>query len=502
MCGIAGIIKNTEAAVPEIYNALIMLQHRGQDAAGIVSSDFEQMHIHKGIGMVRDVFLAEHMQELQGTMAIGHVRYPTQGTAKDLNPVVANAPFGIALSHNGNVINTKELQELLRDKYCRLMMSNSDSELLVNLFSCLMQDQLAKKIIKTVDEQIVFEVVEEFNSLVVGAYSLIIMIHGFGLLALRDPMGIRPLSMGSKPSSIGRNDYIFSSESAAMAVLEYTFDSDVKAGEAVLITSSGEIHRKICSSNVQHRSCIFEWIYLARPDSVLDGASVYLARRKMGVHLAQKMKKENLVSGDIDVVIPVPECSTTSAAALADELQLPYREGFVKNRYIGRTFIMPDQTTRKQSVKQKLNAIEEIFKNKSVLLVDDSIVRGTTSMLIVQMAKQAGAKKVTFASASPPVKYPNIFGIDTPTKTELIAGNFAEIDQIRDHIQADGLIYQDLADLKASVNEARPSMSTDFELCMFDGSYHFDQVNDKFWENWENMRNKHRKRQYNILGTI
>ena len=441
MCGIIGIVGQGTVA-PSIYDALTILQHRGQDAAGIATLDGKKIRLRKGSGLVRDVFEPEDMQHLRGSVGIGHVRYPTAGLddSSESQPFYVNSPYGIALGHNGNLINTDALKRELFDSDRRHLNTESDSEVLLNVLAHELQQQQPRHL----QPEHVFQAVDAVHSRCKGAYSAIALISGFGVLGFRDLHGIRPVVLGSRQSG-GRTEYAISSESVALDVLGFRLERDLKPGETVLITLDGELHTHQSPQHRDHTPCIFEHVYFARPDSMIDDISVYKARLRMGKALARKILRER-PDHDIQVVIPVPDTSRTAALPLAYDLNVKYREGFIKNRYIGRTFIMPGQEERKKSVRQKLNAIDLEFRRKNVLIVDDSIVRGTTSKQIIQMAREAGARKVYFASASPPVRYPNVYGIDMPATSELVASGRDE-KQIEQELGADWLIYQDLQDL-------------------------------------------------------
>ncbi|HEY0666308.1 MAG TPA: amidophosphoribosyltransferase [Gallionella sp.] len=466
MCGILGVISQSPAN-QLLYDGLQVLQHRGQDAAGIATLEGRTFHLHKGNGLVRDVFRTRNMRALKGNAGIAHVRYPTAGSAVDHNeaqPFYVNSPFGIVLGHNGNLTNTIELQKQLFAEDRRHVNTNSDSEVLLNVLAHELQ---AKSRGLRLDVPTIFSAVSGVHQRCKGAYAVVAMIAGYGLLAFRDIYGIRPLVIGINETAQGA-EYLIASESVALDTLGFRFLRDVAPGEAVFVDFDGRLHSQQCSGQARLNSCIFEYVYFARPDSVIDGVSVYETRLYMGEYLAEKLKRD-WKDVKIDVVIPIPDSSRPSALQLANHLDIPFREGFVKNRYIGRTFIMPGQAMRKKSVRQKLNAIGVEFKDKNVLLVDDSIVRGTTSREIVQMARDAGALKVYFASAAPPVRFPNVYGIDMPSRTELIATGRSD-EEICREIGADGLIYQDLDDLKAAVRKANPAI-TDFDASCFDGHY-------------------------------
>ena len=467
MCGILGVVAHTPVN-QLLYDGLQVLQHRGQDAAGIATLDGNTFHLHKGNGLVRDVFRTRNMRSLLGHAGIAHVRYPTAGSAVDHNeaqPFYVNSPFGIVLGHNGNLTNTVQLQQELFIEDRRHVNTKSDSEVLLNVLAHQLQEECARKYLLDIDT--IFRAVGGVHRRCRGAYAVVAMIAGYGLLAFRDPHGIRPLVIGSAKGDQG-TEYLVASESVALDTLGFKFMRDVAPGEAVFIDFDGNIHFRQCAKEHALNPCIFEYVYLARPDSVMDSISVYETRLRMGEYLADKIARE-WHDHDIDVVIPIPDSSRPSALQLANRLDIPFREGFVKNRYIGRTFIMPGQAMRKKSVRQKLNAINLEFKDKNVLLVDDSIVRGTTSREIVQMARDAGARKVYFASAAPPVRFPNVYGIDMPSRAELIATGRTD-EQICHEIGADRLIYQDLTDLKAAVSESNPSI-VQFDASCFDGNY-------------------------------
>ena len=479
MCGVVGLVSKNEVS-PSIYEALTVIQHRGQDAAGIATLEEGRLHTRKQIGLVRDVFREKHINELRGQIGIGHVRYPTAGGASRefSQPLYVNSPYGISISHNGNLVNAEQLtKELYKDNY-RHLNTSSDSEVILNVFAHELQQASS---FNPTPEQI-FKAVEKTHLRLQGAYSVLLMISGVGLVGIRDPKGIRPLILGKKDNDLIGSDYMIASESPALSALEFEIEGDLKPGEAVFITLDGEIHRKVCHSKPSKNPCIFEYVYLARPDAVIDGISVMRSRLRMGQKLGKKIL-ETYPDHDIDAVIPIPESSTSSAIEVAKTLNVNYREGFVKNRYIGRTFIMPKQELRKKSVRRKLNPIPFEFKDKNVLLVDDSIVRGTTSREIVEMARSVGAKKVYFASAAPPVRYQNVYGIDMAATAELIAHQRSD-EQIADFIGADWLIYQDLDDLIESAKEGNPKISN-FETSVFDGDYICGSVTKNYLTNLE-----------------
>ncbi len=466
MCGIIGVVATTP--VNELlYDGLQVLQHRGQDAAGIATADGAKFNMHKGPGLVRDVFRTRNMRALVGNWGIGHCRYPTAGSAYNANeaqPFYVNSPFGIMLAHNGNLTNADELKREMYLQDLRHINTNSDSEVLLNVLAHELQAAAPGF---RLDDDTIFRAVVGVHRRVRGAYAVVAMIAGYGLLAFRDPFGIRPLIIGRNETAAG-TEYLVASESVAIDTLGFEVLRDVAPGEAVLIDIDGNFIARQCAERSVHAPCMFEFVYLARPDSLIDGISVYGTRVKMGEYLAERIRRMS-PRLDIDTVVPIPDSSRPSAMELASRLGLPYREGFVKNRYIGRTFIMPGQASRRKSVRQKLNAIAQEFHGKNVLLVDDSIVRGTTSREIVQMARDAGARKVYFASAAPPVRYANVYGIDMPSRNELIAAHRTDAEICRE-IGADGLVYQSLDDLKAAVREVNPAI-VHFETSCFDGHY-------------------------------
>ena len=462
MCGIVGVVSN--APVNQlIYDALLLLQHRGQDAAGIVTQQERKFFMHKAKGMVKDVFRTRNMRTLLGNCGLGQVRYPTAGNAyseEEAQPFYVNAPFGIVLVHNGNLTNAHALKRELFTVDHRHINTESDSEVLLNVLAHEVERTTRGMPLKP---EHLFEAVRNVHLRVKGSYAVIALIAGHGVLAFRDPHGIRPLCMGRSNGNV-----VLASESVALEGTMHQFERDIEPGEAVFIDLEGNVQAKQCADSPKLNPCIFEFVYLARPDSVMDGISVYQARLNLGETLAKRVIS-TVPPSDIDVVIPIPESSRPSAAQLAQLLGLPYREGFVKNRYVGRTFIMPGQEVRKKSVRQKLNAIASEFKGRNVLLVDDSIVRGTTSREIVQMARDAGAKKVYLASAAPPVRYPNVYGIDMPTSSELVAHD-RNVEEIRAIIGCDALIYQDVEGMKKAVGSLNASIA-DFDASCFDGIY-------------------------------
>jgi len=487
MCGVVGVVSKSEVS-PMIYDALTVLQHRGQDAAGIATCDQDKFHLRKQLGLVRDVFRDTHMVGLRGSMGIGHLRYPTAGSQdRELaQPMYVNSPYGISISHNGNLTNKDEISQILTDENLRFLSTDSDSEVLLNVFA----HELQKQGTSSPTQKEIFKAVRATHKRIRGAYSVIFMINGVGIVGFRDPFGIRPLIFGSRENDLLGPDYMFASESTVLDTLGFNIISDVEPGEAVFVNKEGEMFREACIDNPIHTPCIFEYVYLARPDAVIDNISVHKSRMRMGEALAEKINKLK-PDHDIDVVIPIPESSTTSALQLANTLGIKYTEGFVKNRYIGRTFIMPFQEKREKSVRQKLNPIEFEFKNKVVLLVDDSIVRGTTSRQIIEMARTAGAKKVYFASAAPPIRYQNVYGIDMAATTELIAHNRTE-DEISELIGADWLIYQDLEDLIESAKYGNPSIQQ-FECSVFDGKYITADIDRSYLQKLEETRSDDKK---------
>ncbi len=466
MCGIVGVISRSPVN-QLIYDALLLLQHRGQDAAGIVTMLGTKCFMHKARGMVRDVFRTRNMRGLPGNVGLGQVRYPTAGNAyseEEAQPFYVNAPFGIVLVHNGNLTNAQALKKELFDIDRRHINTESDTEVLINVVAHELE-QVARDLPLTPES--IFRAVGAVHKRLKGSYAVIALIAGHGLLAFRDPFGIRPLCFGEADTPDGRETMV-ASESVALEGTGHKLVRDVAPGEAVFIDLAGRVHAQQCAEHPSLNPCMFEYVYLARPDSVMDGVSVYQARLNMGETLAQRLIS-TMPPSEIDVVIPIPESSRPSAMQLAQKIGKPYREGFVKNRYVGRTFIMPGQGMRKKSVRQKLNAIASEFKGRNVLLVDDSIVRGTTSKEIVQMARDAGARKVFMASAAPPVRFPNVYGIDMPTKDELIAHNRSN-EEIRQYIGADALIYQDVAAMKKVVATLNSKLQG-FEASCFDGVY-------------------------------
>ena len=483
MCGIVGVVSHGPVN-QLIYDALLLLQHRGQDAAGIATNHGNTFSMYKANGLVRDVFRTRNMRSLPGNAGIGQVRYPTAGSSseEEAQPFYVNAPFGIILAHNGNLTNWEQLKIEMFKNDRRHINTDSDSEVLLNVLAHEIQQATTGY---SLDPSALFKAVSALHKRVRGSYAVVAQIAGYGLLAFRDPFGIRPLCIGFNDTEKGP-EYMLASESVALEGLGFRFLRDVMPGEAIFIDLEGKLYNQQCADNPVLNPCAFEFVYLARPDSVIDGASVYATRLKMGEYLAEKIRRE-LSAGDIDVVMPIPDSSRPAAMELALKLNLDYREGFIKNRYIGRTFIMPGQALRKKSVRQKLNAIGSEFKGKSVLLVDDSIVRGTTSREIVQMARDSGAKRVIFASAAPPVKFPNVYGIDMPTRNELIAHGRTEEEVCRE-ITADALVYQDVEALKRSISDVNP-MLKNFEASCFDGVYVTGDISRDYLDRVESARN-------------
>ncbi|RLA15786.1 MAG: amidophosphoribosyltransferase [Gammaproteobacteria bacterium] len=482
MCGIIGIVSHQQIA-QVIYDGLLVLQHRGQDSAGIVVCDGNKLSLRKGNGQVSDVFHTRHMLELVGNMGIGHVRYPTAGcsSSAEAQPFYVNSPYGITLAHNGNLTNVDELKRELYQSDLRHINTESDSEVLLNVLA----HELHKSGTLNLNAEEIFSAVSETHARLEGAYAVVAMLTGKGILGFRDPSGIRPIVYGKRETERGP-EYMLASESVALQASGYDLVADLKPGEAIYIDNEGNIHLKQCAQVSALHPCIFEYVYLARPDSIIDDIYVYKARLRMGVKLGRKILRQ-MPDHDIDVVIPIPDTSRPSAMELAYHLGVKYREGFIKNRYIGRTFIMPGQKLRKQSVRRKLNPIDIEFKGKNVLLVDDSIVRGTTSQQIIQMARDAGANKVYIASAAPPVRYPNVYGIDMPAAEELIAHDRTE-SEIANIIGADWLIYQDLDDLIDAVQKGNRAI-TEFDCSCFNGKYVTRTIDDDYLDKIRNIRN-------------
>lgn len=482
MCGIIGIVSHAEVN-QALYDGLTVQQHRGQDAAGIMTCDEDgKFYLRKDNGLVKDVFHTRHMMRLIGRMGIGHIRYPTAGcsSSAESQPFYVNSPFGIALAHNGNLTNTKVLKDALFKSDRRHLNTDSDSEVLLNVLAHELQR--SGKLSPQAED--IFDAVHHVHKRVTGAYAAVAMIAGVGMLAFRDPYGIRPVVIGKRESAEG-TEYVIASESVAIDTLDYEFVRDVEPGECVFIDKNGQFHSQQCADTTLKSPCIFEYVYFARPDSMIDGISVHKSRMRMGTKLAEKILREQ-PDHDIDVVIPIPDTSRSAALQLSYDLGVVYREGFIKNRYIGRTFIMPGQTQRKKSVRQKLNPIGLEFKGKNVLLVDDSIVRGTTSQQIVQMARDVGARKVYLASAAPPVRFPNVYGIDMPSAEEFVAHD-RDVDAIAAELGVDWLIYQDLPDLVEAIN--KKSNVERFDTSCFDGDYVTGDVDEAYLNYIDSLRN-------------
>ena len=488
MCGVIGISGLHDVNL-RLYDALTILQHRGQDAAGIVTEDGGELHQCKGEGLVRDVFNKSHMMTLKGNVGIGHVRYPTAGSSGPAlaQPFYVNSPYGIFIAHNGNLTNAEELREQIRNHDLRHLNTDSDSEVLLNIFAYELQSQGKLH----PNQHDIFAAIEGVHARCNGAYAVVGLIANYGTFAFRDQFGIRPLCYGRK-RVLNKHEYAIASESVVLESLGFEFVRDLSPGEGLFIDKSGSIFLKQCSKRPNLTPCIFEHVYFARPDSMMDDISVYKCRLRMGERLAKKIIRTN-PGHKIDVVIPIPDTSRQSAQALAETLGLKVREGFMKNRYIGRTFIMPGQKERKKSVRQKLSPVKLEFAGKNVLLVDDSIVRGTTSQEIIQMARDAGAKKVFIASAAPGVRYPNVYGIDMPSASELIAHDRTD-QEVERLIGADWLIYQDLEDLVASASEGNKNINN-FECSVFDGNYVTGDINSDYLQRLDAMRNDSAKTQ-------
>lgn len=483
MCGIVGIV-GAGPVNQLLYDTLLLLQHRGQDAAGIATSRGSQFYLHKAKGLVRDVFRTRDMRSLYGHSGIGHTRYPTAGSAasdEESQPFYVNAPFGITLSHNGNLTNTTQLRAELQSLNHRHVNTRSDSEVLLNVLASELQDVTCGT---GIDSDAVFRAVSGVHRRVRGAYAVVASIADQGLLAFRDPNGIRPLCIGYREFGPTR-EWMVASESAALEASGFTLMRDVAPGEGIFIDHAGKLSYKQCASSARNLPCVFEYVYFARPDSVIEGVSVHAARMRMGEYLARSVAS-NFRSADIDVVMPVPDSSRPAAMQLAASLNLPYREGLVKSSYIGRTFIMPGQQMRQKSVRQKLNAMGVEFKGKNVLIVDDSIVRGTTSREIVNMARAAGANRVYLASAAAPIRHPNVYGIDMPLRKELIASG-RDIDQVSTILGVDGLVYQDIMDMQRSVTDLNPALRG-LETSCFDGRYVTGDVTPQYLEKLGELR--------------
>ena len=497
MCGIVGIVSQ-EPVAQVIYDALLVLQHRGQDAAGIVVCDGNKLNLRKDNGQVSDVFHTRHMRKLTGNLGIGHVRYPTAGcsSSAEAQPFYVNSPYGITLAHNGNLTNVDALKAELYQSDLRHINTESDTEVLLNVFAHELHSCGSLQL----NAEEIFTAVTETHKRIEGAYAVVAMLTGKGILGFRDPAGIRPVAYGKRETETG-TEYMIASESVALQASGFELVADLDPGEAVFIDADGQIFRRQCAAQTELTPCIFEYVYLARPDSIIDDIYVYKARLRMGVKLARKILRQ-MPEHDIDVVIPIPDTSRPAAMELAYHLGVKFREGFIKNRYIGRTFIMPGQKMRKKSVRRKLNPIDIEFKGKNVLLVDDSIVRGTTSQQIIQMAREAGAKKVYIASAAPPVRYPNVYGIDMPAANELVAHGRSE-EEIAKTIGADWLIYQDLDDLIDAVQKGNRSIKR-FDCSCFDGKYVTKTIDDDYLDKVSNLRNDSAREQaeerLNVVG--
>lgn len=482
MCGIVGIV-GVQPVAQLIYDSLLVLQHRGQDSAGMVTCEGNKLHLRKDNGMVSDTFHTRHMLKLLGNMGIGHVRYPTAGcsSSAEAQPFYVNSPYGISLAHNGNLTNVDKLKADLYAADRRHINTESDSEVLLNVLAHELQ--VSGKLKLEVED--IFQAVSVTHKRIEGAYAVVAMLTGRGILAFRDICGIRPIVYGKRVTDKG-TEYMVASESVALQASGFDLVADLKPGEAIYISDTGEVHLRQCAEHSQLTPCIFEYVYMARPDSVIDDIYVYKARLRMGVKLADKILRER-PDHDIDVVIPIPDTSRPSAMELAYHLGVKFREGFIKNRYIGRTFIMPGQTMRKKSVRRKLNPIDIEFKGKNVLLVDDSIVRGTTSQQIIEMARDAGANKVYMASAAPPVRFPNVYGIDMPAVDELIAHN-RTADEVGELIGADWMVYQDLEDLIQAVRKGNPAIK-EFDCSCFDGKYVTQNISSDYLNRVQSIRN-------------
>ena len=490
MCGVVGIVGSSQIN-QDLYDALLILQHRGQDAAGMAISDGQRLALRKANGLVSEVFQERHMMKVSGKLGVGHVRYPTAGTANpaEAQPMYVNSPCGISLAHNGNITNSKSLRADITTKFNRHLNTHSDSEILLNVFAHELQQ--SKQAVT--EPASIFNAVASVHHQCIGAYAVVIMVIGGGVVGFRDPRGIRPLVVGVRKSSTGgKDEFMIASETATLDILGFELLRDIEPGEACYVTEKGELHLQQCAEQFTHTPCIFEYIYLARPDSVLDKISVYKARLSMGEALAETVLSR-FPDGmhDVDVVIPIPETSRTAALPLAHRLGVDYREGFVKNRYIGRTFIMPGQSIRKKSVRQKLNVIDPEVRGKNVLLVEDSIVRGTTILEVITQCRQAGARKVYLASAAPPVRYPNVFGIDMPSTDEFIAAGRDE-NEIAEALGVDMLVYQKLEDLKRVVSSWNSEIS-EFECSIFDGHYNCAGVDESYLSQLSLERNDYTK---------
>ena len=486
MCGIVGIV--SQGPVNQaIYDALTNLQHRGQDAAGIMTEESGQLHLRKNNGLVRDVFQEHHMMRLRGNIGLGHVRYPTAGSASmaEAQPFYVNSPYGIALAHNGNLVNADELTRLIVTQDRRHLNTNSDTEVLLNVFA----HELSRLGLDKLTPDAILSAVEAVHRRCSGAYAVVAMIINYGIVAFRDPHGIRPLALGTRRTFTGMERMV-ASESVALDALGFDAGRDIRPGEGVFIDKTGRVHSREYTGDKPYTPCIFEFVYFARPDSIIDNLSVYKARLRMGEKLAAKILRLRPDHG-IDVVIPVPDTSRTAAVQVAHEIGVKYREGFIKNRYIGRTFIMPGAAERRASVRRKLNVIDLEFRGKNVLLVDDSIVRGTTSQQIIELAREVGAKNVYFASAAPPVRHPNVYGIDMPASNELVAYG-RTVEEVQEIIGADWLIYQDLEDLEQAVNHEHADIDA-FDTSCFSGEYVTGDVSLDYLEHLQVARSDRAK---------
>jgi amidophosphoribosyltransferase len=472
----------------ELYDALTCLQHRGQDAAGIVTCEGDHLNLRRGNGLVRDVFRQEHMDRLKGNMGIAHCRYPTAGTSSpaEAQPMYVNSPFGICIAHNGNLTNDQQLNEDLFRTDRRHINTSSDSEVLLNVFAHELQNVAGLRL----SPSEIFEATTRLHERAIGAYAIVMMIIGYGIVGIRDPYGIRPLCYGKRERD-GNTEYMIASESVALSIMGFEFVRDVLPGEAIFIDVNGTVHSRKCADFGSYSPCIFEHVYLARPDSIIDGISVYKSRLRMGELLAEKILRL-YPDNDIDVVIPIPDSSCTAALPMAHMLDVKYREGIVKNRYVGRTFIMPGQEQRDKSVRRKHNTVELEFKGKNVLLVDDSIIRGTTTRQVVQMARDAGANKVYLASAAPEVRFPNVYGIDMPAACEFVAHGCNSVDEIAEYIGADWVVYQDLDDLKACASGINKDIQR-FDCSIFDGEYVTGGIDEQYLSRLESLRNDRAK---------
>ncbi len=497
MCGIVGIFSEENAKI-DIYEALTVIQHRGQDAAGIITSDGQRVYSHNGKGLVRDVFSADSMLEFQGNMGIGHIRYPTAGgnSEAECQPFYVNSPYGIALAHNGNLTNAKELAVKVFEGDRRQINSSSDSEVMLNVFAYELS-VIQRKCGGELQPKHIFKAVEKVYKRCKGAFAVTVLIVGYGILAFRDRHGIRPLIYGIRETEKGGKDFAFTSESVALDVLGFEIERDIAPGEAIFVDTNGNIHTQQCVSDVQSSPCIFEYVYLARPDSMIDRISVYKTRLRMGEWLGKRFL-EKFPNHNVDVVMPIPDTSRPAALQLAHTIGVKFREGFIKNRYFARTFIMPKQDQRQYSVRHKLNAIDLEFENKNVLLVDDSIVRGTTAKQIVKRARDAGAKSVILVSAAPPIRYPNVYGIDIPSPEELVANNRTD-EEVSEQIGADYVLYQRLEDLIESVMTTNSDVKQ-FETSVFDGKYITGDVSAEYLAELNHERADNKRQSENVVS--